>query len=121
MKNIIIILGITLCFVGSSCKEDFLSKTDPTKIDASLFYKNQTQMEQAVNGVYGNLQGIINSQWQYNELISDNTTIDYDPENRGQAAYMERFEYLTVTPYNTSDLYVSYYSAIYNINNTDRK
>lgn len=120
MKNIMLIisLGIFLCFTECSCKKDFLNKTDPTQIGTDVFYQNQTQLEQAVNGVYGQLQGIINDQWLYNELPSDNTTFDFNPADRGQAPRIEAFEFWTVnsgTP-NVDDIYISYYNALFNIN-----
>jgi hypothetical protein len=121
MKNIIgTVIAITFCFVQSSCNKDFLYKTDPTRISSNDFYKDKTQIEQAVNGVFGQLQGIINSQWLFNELPSDKTTIDFNPGDRGQAPSIEAFEYWQVNS-GTSNLvgmYNSYYSAIYNINNT---
>lgn len=121
MKNrLIIILTIIICFVGFSCKKDFLYKTDPTRIDSDKFYKTEAEIDQAVNGVYGQLQGIINSQWLFNELPSDNTTIDFNPDDRGQAPSIEAFEFWQVNSgtSNLTGLYNSYYNALYNINNT---
>ena len=119
MKKIIIILGIAVCFAQFSCNKEFLSKTDPTRIGANDFYKDQTELQQAVNGVYGQLQGIINSQWLYNELISDNTTVDFNPGDRGQAPSIEAFEFWTVNSGtgNINNMYVSYYNTLFNINN----
>jgi tetratricopeptide (TPR) repeat protein len=120
MKNIIIAFGIVCSFFGSSCKKDFLDKTDPTRIGTDVFYKNQTEMEQAVNGVYGQLQGIINDQWLFNEMVSDNTTLDFDPGNRGNAPAIEAFEYYNVNSGtgNISGMYKSYYSSLFDINTT---
>jgi len=121
MKNIIIILlGITLCFVECSCKKEFLNKTDPTLIGSDVFYKNQSELEQAVNGVYSQLQGIINDQWLFNELPSDNTTVDFNPDDRGQAPSIEAFEFWDVNSgtSNINDMYINYYNALFNINNT---
>ena len=119
-KNILIILSLIICWTEFSCNKDFLSKTDPTRVGANDFYKNETELGQAVNGVYGQLQGIINSQWLYNELPSDNTTIDFNPGDRGQAPSIEAFEFWTVNSGtgNINSMYVSYYNALYNINNT---
>lgn len=119
-KNILFILSIIVCFSELSCTKDFLSRTDPTRIGADNFYKNEKEIQQAVNGVYGQLQGITNSQWLYNELPSDNTTIDFNPGDRGQAPSIEAFEFWTVNSGtgNINSMYVSYYNALYNINNT---
>jgi hypothetical protein len=122
MKKIIILimLGITLCFVESSCNKDFLNKTDPTQIGVDVFYKNQSEINLAVNGVYGQLQNVANSQWLYNELITDNTTIDFNPSDRGQAPSIEAFEFFEVNSGtgNISDMYNTYYNNLFNINNT---
>src|SRR5690606_34093098 len=78
------------------------------------------EVEQAVNGVYGQLQGIINNQWTFAEMTTDNTTIDFAPENRGQADKLEAFEFYTVTQgsVNIVDMYNAHYSALNNINTT---
>lgn len=119
-KNILFIVSVIVCLFESSCTKDFLNKTDPTRIGADNFYKDEKELQQAVNGVYGQLQGIINSQWLYNELPSDNTTIDFNPGDRGQAPSIEAFEFWTVNSGtgNINSMYVSYYNALYNINNT---
>ena len=121
MKNIIIItLGVIICFVECSCKKEFLNKTDPTSIGTDVFYKTQTELEQAVNGVYGQLQGIINNQWIFNELPSDNTTIDFNPGDRGQAPSIETFEFWSYNSGtgNIDQMYIAYYNALFNINTT---
>src|ERR1035437_10392007 len=122
MKNIVILimLGIILCFVESSCKKDFLKTTDPTLIGVDVFYKNQAEINLAVNGCYGQLKNVINSQWRFNELITDNTTIDFNPSDRGQAPNIESFEFFEFNS-GTNDLsntYNTYYSNLFNINNT---
>ncbi len=120
IKNTIVVLGITLCFVESSCKKDFLNKTDPTRINTDLFYKDEALLKQAVSGVYGQLQGIMNDQWLYNELPSDNTTIDFNPGDRGQAPSIEAFEFYNVNSGtgNIRGMYERYYNSLFNINTT---
>ena len=117
MKRIITISSFILCLLLISCNKDFLTKTDPTRIGVENFYKNQIQLDQALNGVYGQLQSIINDQWILNELPSDNTTIDFNPDYRGNE--IELFEYWEVNPGNSliKSMYISYYNAFFNINN----
>lgn len=120
MKSILVISGIIFCFVQISCNKDFLDKTDPTRIGINTFYKNQAQVDRALNGIYGQLQGIITNQWLFNELPTDNTTIDFNPGDRGQASNMEQFEYWVLnsgTP-SIADMYNANYSTIYDINYT---
>ena len=117
MKRIITISYFIFCLLLISCEEDFLFKTDPTRIGVDNFYKDQAQVEQALNGVYGQLQTIVSDQWIFNELPSDNTTIDYNPGFRGNE--IEAFESMIVnsgTP-NIEWMYSTYYNALFNINN----
>jgi hypothetical protein len=103
-----------------SCGDDFLNKTDPATLVASGFYKTEAQVQQAVNGVYGQLQGIILSQWQYNEFITDNTTLHFNTGDRGQGPDIEALEFWQVnsgTP-TISTLYSSIYLSLVNINTT---
>jgi hypothetical protein len=123
MKLNIFILYI--CFTSllvSSCK-DFLTTTDPTKIGKDRFFKDLSQIDQAMNGVYGQLQGITNTAYLFGEMASDNTSFDFNPLDRGGAAGWEAIEFSTVNPGNgeISALYNNHYSALYNINNTLEK
>lgn len=115
---ILSILSITALL--NACSEDFLDKSDPTRLVASSYYQTEAQIEQAVNGVYGQLQPIISNQWQYNEFISDNTTLHFNEADRGQGPALEAIEFWQInasTP-NITNLYNSIYQAMVNINTT---
>ncbi|MDF9799606.1 tetratricopeptide (TPR) repeat protein [Catalinimonas alkaloidigena] len=103
-----------------SCGEDYLEKTDPNRLVSDNFYKTETQVEQALNGVYSQLQGIISDQWQYNEFITDNTTLHFNVGNRGQGPALEAIEFWQINSStgNIANLYNSIYSAMVNINTT---
>ena len=100
-----------------------LVTTDPTRIGTDLFYKNETQFLQALNGVYGQLQTITNSAYIFQEFASDNTTLDFNPLDRGGAAGWEAFEFSTVNQGNgeIANMWNQYYSALYNTNYTLEK
>lgn len=118
MKKYILIIAIILLIVNPSCKDDFLEKTDPTKISSELFFSNETEVTQAVNGVYSLLQGIINTQYLFNELISDNTTVDFNPDSRSEANGIEAFDFWTLNSAvdEITEMYEGLYNALYNIN-----
>lgn len=118
MKKITAIGIIILSLVQFSCDDDFLVTTDPTRIGTDLFYKDQKQVEQALNGVYGQLQNITNNEYIFQEFTSDNTTLDFNPLDRGGASGWEAFEFSTVNSGtgDISNLWNNYYSALYNIN-----
>ena len=120
MKYLIIIGSLIICLITVSCKKDFLNKTDSTRIGTELFFKDQVQVDRAVHGIYGQLQGITNSAYIFKEMVSDNTVFDFNPLDRGGAAGWEAFEFSTVNSGNgeISNLWNSYYSALYNVNNT---
>ncbi len=118
MKKLTVTGIILLSLIQFSCDDDFLVTTDPTRIDTNLFYKDQKQVEQALNGVYGQLQNITNNEYIFQEFTSDNTTLDFNPLDRGGAAGWEAFEFSTVNSGNgeISNLWNNYYAALYNIN-----
>lgn len=118
MKKITTLSILFLCLTQVSCKDDYLVTTDPTRIGTDLFYQNQTQFEQAVNGVYGQLQGLTNAAYLFQEFNTDNTTLDFNPLDRGGAAGWEALEFSTVNPGNgeISNLWNLHYSTMYNIN-----
>ncbi|MCW3114155.1 MAG: RagB/SusD family nutrient uptake outer membrane protein, partial [Segetibacter sp.] len=120
MKYQITIGVFIICLFSTSCSKDFLNKTDPTRIGTELFFKDQVQLDQAVNGVYGQLQGITNTGYIFKEMMSDNTTFDLNPLDRGGAAGWEAFEFSTVNSGNgeISTLWNNYYRVMYNVNNT---
>lgn len=120
MKFLIKIGVVFICMATVSCSKDFLNKTDPTRIGTELFFKDQVQVDQAVNGVYAQLQGITNSAYIFKEMTSDNTTFDLNPLDRGGAAGWEAFEFSTVNSGNgeISNLWNQYYRVMYNVNNT---
>ncbi|UFH56976.1 hypothetical protein [Spirosoma sp. KNUC1025] len=84
MKKITVLGAFLLSLTQFSCKEDYLVATDPTRIGTDLFYKNETQFLQALSGVYGQLQTITNSAYIFQEFPSDNTTLDFNPLDRGE-------------------------------------
>ncbi len=118
MKPITAIGIILLGLCQSSCRENFLDQTDPTRIGTGIFYKNESQLKQALNGVYGQLQGITNTAYLFGEFQTDNTTLDFNPLDRGGASGWEAFEFSTVNSGNgeIANLWNQYYSALYNVN-----
>lgn len=118
MKKISIICIALLSLGQVSCDDNFLVTTDPTRIGSELFYKDQSQVEQALNGVYGQFQDITRASYLFQEFNSDNTTLDFNPVDRGGAAGWEAFEFSTVNSGNgeISAMWNRYYAALYNVN-----
>ncbi len=123
MKNITILGVIILGLFQSSCSEDFLDQTDPTKVGVGVFYQNEAQVKQALNGVYGTLQTITNQAYLFGEFQTDNTTVDLNPADRGGAGSWEAFDFSTINPGNgeINTVWNTYYAALYNLNLTLEK
>jgi hypothetical protein len=122
MKKVTI-LGIALALCLSSCSEDFLNQTDPTKVEVDLFYKDEAQVKQAVSGVYSQIQALTNTAYLFGEFQTDNTTVDLNPSDRGGAGGWEAFEFSTINSGNgeIANLWNGYYAAMYNCNLTLEK
>ena len=111
-------IGLGVLFTGTSCDDEFLNKTDPTVLVSDNFYRTETQLIQAVNGVYGQLRPWHLNQWQYTEFISDNTTLHFNPGNRGNGPSLEALEFWQYNPAtsNITNLYNSTYAIMVNVN-----
>ena len=86
-----ILVGSCVCSLYSCT--DLLDKYDPTKLNVETFYQTEKELQQAANGIYGNLQGYVGGVWQYTEMITDNTTMHFNPTDRGQGPGLEAIEY----------------------------
>lgn len=72
MKKYIIVL-LTACLGLTSC-EDFLTVVPETQLSAPIFFKTESDFEQAVNATYAPLRNIVNDRaWKLAEMHSDNT------------------------------------------------
>lgn len=123
MKNITAIGIVFLALFQSSCSEDFLNETDPTKVGVDVFYQNEAQAKQALSGVYSMVQNMNNNAYLFGEFQTDNTTIDLNPSDRGGAGGWEAFEFSTINPGNgeIANVWNGYYAAMYNNNLTLEK
>lgn len=121
MKTIIKTICIVILSVLFSCGDSFLDKSDPARLNSGSFYQTEDHFKQAMNGVFHQLQLYVAGVWQYTEFISDNTTLHYNQNDRGQGPGLEALEYWQfntttmeqIGPYN---LYNGLYSYLSNIN-----
>ncbi|WP_333886197.1 RagB/SusD family nutrient uptake outer membrane protein [Sphingobacterium siyangense] len=78
----------TILFLGaislSSCGKDFLNLNPETYVNGETFYKDESELEQAVTGAYNVLvdEGRV-SLWLFGEMRSDNTTYQNNTTDRG--------------------------------------
>ena len=115
MKTKIIAIAILVILV-SACKKSFLEIPSETDLSTPLYFKSQSDFQQAINGAYAPLRGAYNGTngaWTMGELRSDNTTYKYNPNDRGtiNPEYIADFQddnSSTTTP----NKYVSDYQVI---------
>jgi tetratricopeptide (TPR) repeat protein len=91
MRNKIILLGI-LGVLFTSCGDNFLDLSSKTSLTDEIYYKNQADMEAAVNAVYAPLRELYtgtrpvseaaNAAYMMAEMHSDNTRYILNPEFR---------------------------------------
>lgn len=112
----IVIAAVTASSTG--CKKDFLN-LDP--VDRYTFYNfptNESQINQAVVGNYRKLHGMFNGiMWIWGDMLSDNTSFRYNPNDRGGIAIEEIDEFVALADNgNFNGLYQESYDGIQRAN-----
>lgn len=85
MKVNILIVTILIILFGA-CKKSFLGIPPKTALTTPVFFKTQSDFQQAINGAYAPLRGLYggtDGAWLMAEQRSDNTTYKYNPTDRG--------------------------------------
>jgi tetratricopeptide (TPR) repeat protein len=85
MKINIYIIALLSMFLGA-CKKEFLELPPKTALTDGVYFTGQGDFQQAVNGIYNPLRGLYNGAWAMGELRSDNTTYNFNPNDRGSIA-----------------------------------
>jgi len=113
----ITVLGI-LSLTG--CSDNFLELPSKNTLSSVIYYKSQSDFEQAINGAYTPLRGLYNGNegaWAMGEMRSDNTTYKFNPNDRGTISgeYIKDFieDSANRIPLNK---YVSNYAIISRVN-----
>ena len=93
MKTKFITIVAVICFVASSCKKE-LYQNPVTSKDISKFFTNQTEAEEYINAVYGNLQstGLYGLYLPaFAEIPSDNTFDQVPSNDNGNYGQLDQF------------------------------
>ncbi len=70
--------------------DDFLNVEPETFVSTDNYYKTPGQVDLAVTGLYANAQTLHNTlQWGFGEFRSDNTTFQFNPQDRGGSPFEE--------------------------------
>lgn len=105
-------LFIVLTVLGiAGCKKGYLDLNDPDNLVNTTFFKTPAQFQQAINGAYAPLQDLYNgSFWAMAEMRSDNTSYEYDDQDRSGTNKEEIDEFREL---NNSDIVLSFWSDCY--------
>jgi starch-binding outer membrane protein, SusD/RagB family len=78
----IILIGVIITV--SSCKKDYLNLDPVTNYSYYNFPQNEDQVSQAVVACYARARSMHNDRlWYFGEFLSDNTSFNYNPSDRG--------------------------------------
>jgi starch-binding outer membrane protein, SusD/RagB family len=119
MKNIVYITQAVLLLLLSGCKKEELALYPKTSLTEGNFYENETQLIQAVNGVYRQLGLIYNAQGVadlFGELRSDNTFIKIAAGGGTHSVDINQFSIRTDNPL-VATAWADCYNAIFICNN----
>ena len=111
MKKYTYLLIILLATGIAGCKKNYLNLQDPDNLNGNNFFKTAPQFQQAINGAYAPLQNLYNgSFWAMGEMRSDNTSYEYDDQDRSGTNKEEIDEFREL---NNSDIVFSFFSDSY--------
>ncbi|MEO9869405.1 RagB/SusD family nutrient uptake outer membrane protein [Ekhidna sp.] len=83
MKIKILTITIISCLALSSC-DDFLDVAPENSFSVDNFFKNENEVTRSVNAAYVKNRAIHqNLQWRFGENRSDNSSFQYNPDDRG--------------------------------------
>src|SRR5438874_326590 len=109
-KYIYIFLVLTACGL-LGCKKDYLNLQPTDTQNTTNFFKTQAQFTQAINGAYAPLQGLYNgSFWAMGEMRSDNTSYEFDPNDRSGTNKEEIDEFRELS---NNDMVGAFFSTSY--------
>lgn len=111
MKKKYIFGMLAIVAIAAGCSK-FLDRQEKLTDFASsaTFYNTPTQINEALSGVYSSLRSLYSDGgdfWAMTEMASDNTTFEYNNQDRGSLE-LENIDYFMVTPDN------NYISSIWN-------
>ncbi|WP_419701682.1 RagB/SusD family nutrient uptake outer membrane protein [Mucilaginibacter sp. NFX135] len=107
-KYIYLFLILTIASV-IGCKKDYLALQPTDTENKANFYKTPAQFAQAVNGAYAPLLGLYTgSFWAMGEMRSDNTSYEFNPNDRSGTNKEEIDEFREL---NNNDMVGSFFKA----------
>lgn len=116
MKNILSILIAVLSFIAFTGCEDFLVDKPESVLPQIGFYTTETRINQGILGCYAGLTLVMNDEWIYTELRSDNSCVASTGSSSTTRQYLTSFAHFSVIP-SEPQLLAYWYNSFQNISN----
>lgn len=84
-----ILAAVMLTLALGACKKSFLDIPQKTALTVPVYFKTQSDFQQAINGAYAPLRSLYSGSggaYAMGEMRSDNSTYKYNPADRGTIA-----------------------------------
>lgn len=98
MKRSIIYITVVLALISVTACEDFLVDQPESVLTQVDFYNTPTRINQGVLGCYGGMQAVMNDEWMYTELRSDNTCVASTGSSSSTRQYLTSFAHFSLIP-----------------------
>jgi len=113
MRYTIILAGFVIVMAGTSCSKKFVTLYPQGQLNEGVFYKTNSDFQQAVTGAYVPLRDAANIAFYLEEMRADNTFFDYNAKDRGGSGNESVTEFLDdATNSNTQSLWVANFQGI---------
>lgn len=95
MENIKFIIVLVATMVFSSCN-DFIVEEPESVLTQVNFYVTPTRIDQGILGCYAGMTKIMNDEWMYTELRSDNTCVASTGSSSSTRQYLTSFAHFSL-------------------------
>lgn len=96
MRHSLTIASIILAMIAFTSCEDFLKEQPESVLTQVDFYTTPTRINQGVLGCYAGMTKILNDEWMYTELRSDNTCVASTGSSSETRTYLTSFAHFSL-------------------------
>src|ERR1700754_4313782 len=113
MRYTMILSGFIVILAGASCSKKFVTRYPEGQLNEGVFYKTNSDFQQAVTGAYVPLRDAANVAFYLEEMRADNTFFNYNAKDRGGTGNESVAEFLDdATNSNTQALWTANFQGI---------
>ena len=96
MRHSLIIASALLAMIAFTSCEDFLKEQPESVLTQVDFYTTPTRINQGVLGCYAGITKVLNDEWMYTELRSDNTCVASTGSSSETRTYLTSFAHFSL-------------------------